>query len=285
MIKYLVPFLALLSAAPVAAQTACVAPSGSPEAQTMGTKSVAIAFTPTRGPDRMPAGRVELGLGVLTVPEVSDYENTPVTCFSGETLSNTNALAVAVQPRVRVGLGSGFAAEAGWVPPVTVSGVQANILGLGADWTSPPLGKFLLANLSLNAAFGSVHGSFTCDEADVLDPANYCYQGTPSDDSFKPAVFGADLTLGASFSGGTVRPYVGGGYTRLTPSFQVDYTNRFGVVDNTEVESTLNAAAIFGGLTWDLARRWSVTGQIFSLVNYGTSVSLTGRFALGKLGS
>ena len=283
--KYLVPFLTLLSAAPLAAQTACEAPSGSPEAQTMGTKSVAIAFTPTRGPARMPAGRVELGLGVLTVPEVSDNGNTPVTCFTGETLSNTNALVVAAQPRIRVGLGSGFAAEAGWVPPVTVSGVQANILGLGADWTSPLLGKVLVANFSLNAAFGSVHGSFTCEEADVQDPGNYCYQGTPSDDSFEPAVYGADVTLGASFSGGRVRPYVGGGYARLMPRFQVDYTNRLGIVDHTKVESNLNAAAIFGGLTWDLARRWSVTGQLFSLVTYGTSVSLTGRFALGKLGS
>ena len=89
--RYIASFLMLLGAAPVAAQSACVAPSGSPEAQTMGTKSVAIAFTPTRGPDRMPAGRIELGVGVLTVPEVSDRENTPVTCFSGETLSNTNA--------------------------------------------------------------------------------------------------------------------------------------------------------------------------------------------------
>lgn len=251
----------------------------------MGTKSVAIAFTPTRGPNRMPAGRVELGLGVLTVPEVSDEENTPVTCFTGETLSNTNALVVAAQPRIRVGLGGGFAAEAGWVPPIKVSGVSANILGLGADWTSPPVGKFFVANFSLNAAFGSVHGSFTCTEADVQDPANYCYQGIPSEDTFDPAVYGADLTLGASFSGGTVRPYVGGGYTRLMPRFQVNYTNRLGIVDNTKVESNLNAAALFGGLTWDLTRRWSVTGQIFSLVSYGTSVSLTGRFALGKLGS
>jgi len=282
-VRYLVPLLALLGAAPLAAQ--CEAPAGSPEAQTMGTKSVAIAFTPTRGPNRMPAGRVELGLGILTVPEVSDSDNTPVTCFSGETLSNTNALTVAAQPRIRVGLGRGFAAEAGWVPPIKVSGVSANILGLGADWTSPLLGKFLVANFSLNASFGGVHGSFTCTEADVQDPSNYCYQGTPSDDAFDPAVYGADFTLGASLSRGTVRPYLGGGYTRLTPHFQVNYTNRLGIVDNTEVESTLNAAAIFGGLTWDLARRWSVTGQVFSLVSYGTSASLTGRFALGKLGS
>ena len=283
--KHLVALLAVLGAAPLTAQTPCVAPAGSPEAQTMGTKSVAIAFTPTRGPARMPAGRVELGLGVLTVPEVSDYENTPVTCFSGQTLANTNALVVAAQPRIRVGLGSGLAAEAGWVPPIPVSGIQANILGLGADWSSSPLGGVLVANFSLNAAFGSVHGSFTCDEADVQDPANYCYQGTPSDDSFMPAVYGADLTLGASFSRGTLRPYVGGGYTRLMPRFQVNYTNALGIVDDSKVESNLNAAAIFGGLTWDLARRWSVTGQFFSLVTYGSSVSLTGRFAVGKLGS
>lgn len=166
-----------------------------------------------------------------------------------------------------------------------MSGVSANILGLGADWTSSALGKVLVANFSVNAAFGSVHGSFTCDEADVQDPTNYCYQGSPSDDSFKPAVYEADLTLGATFSGGTVRPYVGSGYTRRMPRFQVDYTNALGVVDDSKVESNLNAAALFGGLTWDLMRRWSVTGQIFSLATYGSSVSLTGRFALGTLGS
>jgi len=69
------------------------------------------------------------------------------------------------------------------------------------------------------------------------------------------------------------------------PRFQVNYTNALGIVDDSKVESNLNAAAIFGGLTWDLARRWSVTGQFFSLVTYGSSVSLTGRFAVGKLGS
>ena len=123
--KILVPLLAMLGPVPLVAQ-AWVAPAGSPEAQTMGTKSVAIAFTPTRGPARMPLGRVELGLGVLTVPQVSDDENTPITCFTGETLSNTNALVVAAQPRIRVGLGGGFAAEAGWVPPVSVSGALAS---------------------------------------------------------------------------------------------------------------------------------------------------------------
>jgi hypothetical protein len=276
---------ACLGAGPLWAQNACIAPPGSNEAQIMGTKSAAIAFTPTRGPNRMPAGRVELGLGVLTVPQVSQEELQPTDCFAGESLANTNQLVVAAQPRVRVGLGGGFAAEAGWVPPIPVSGITANILGLGADWSSAPMGGFLIANLSLNASFGSVHGSFTCDEQDVLDPASTCYQGTVSDDSFMPAVYGADVTLGASFSKGRVRPYLGGGYTRLAPRFQVNYTNQFGVLDDSRVESNLNAGAIFGGLTWDLARHWSLTGQFFSLVTYGTSVSLTTRFALGKLGS
>ncbi len=283
--KYVFPLLAVLGTAPLAAQGTCVAAPGSPEAQTMGTKSVAIAFTPTRGPGHTTAGRVELGLGVLTVPEVDQDALAPTTCGSGESLSNTNQLVVAAQPRVRVGLGKGFAAEAGWIPPVPVNGVSANIVGLGADWSSPPIGGILIANLSLNASFGTVKGSFTCDDEDVLNPANSCYQGTPSDDSFMPAVYGADLTLGASLNKGTVRPYLGGGYTRLMPTFQVNFTNRLGIVDDNRVEATLNAAAIFGGLTWELARRWSVTGQFYTLVSYGTSVSLTTRFALGRLGT
>lgn len=283
--KYFVPLMAVLGAAPLAAQSTCVAAPGSPEAQTMGTKSVAIAFTPTRGPGHTTAGRVELGLGVLTVPEVNEDDLPPITCGSGESLSNTNQLVVAAQPRIRVGLGSGFAAEAGWIPPIPISGVKANIIGLGADWSSKPMAGVLIANLSLNASFGSVHGSFTCSDEDVLNPANSCYQGTPSDDSFNPAVYGADLTLGGTFNKGTVRPYLGGGYTRLMPRFQVNFTNRLGILDDNRVEANLNAAAIFGGLTWELARRWSVTGQFYTLVSYGSSVSFTVRAALGKLGT
>jgi polyisoprenoid-binding protein YceI len=109
------------------------------------------------------------------------------------------------------------------------------------------MGGVLIANLSLNAFFGSVHGAFTCDEQDVLNPGNSCYQGTPSDDSFLPAVYRRRPTLGASFSGGTVRPYLGGGYARLMPKFQVNFTNRLGILDASRVESTLNAAALFGG--------------------------------------
>lgn len=283
--KYVVSLMALLGASPLAAQSSCVAAPGSPEAQTMGTKSVAIAFTPTRGPGHTSAGRVELGLGVLTVPEVDENDLAPITCGSGESLSNTNQLVVAAQPRIRVGLGGGFAAEAGWIPPIPVSGVTANILGLGADWSSKPMGGVLIANFSLNASFGSVHGSFTCSEQDVQNPANSCFGGTPSDDSFNPAVYGADLTLGGTFNKGTVRPYLGGGYTRLMPRFQVNFTNRLGILDDNRVEANLNAAAIFGGLTWELAKRWSVTGQFYTLVTYGSSVSLTVRAALGKLGT
>lgn len=283
--KLLLPLLAVCWSAPLAAQSPCVAAPGSPEAQTMGTKSVAVAFTPTRGPGHTTAGRVELGLGILTVPEVDEESLPPTTCGSGEALSNTNQLVVAAQPRIRVGLGKGLAAEAGWIPPIPVSGVTANILGLGADWTSQPMSGVLVANLSLNASFGTVHGSFTCDEQDVQNPANSCFEGTPSDDAFMPAVYGADLTLGGLFSKGAVRPYLGGGYTRLMPRFQVNFTNRLGILDDNRVEANLNAAAIFGGLTWDLAKRWSVTGQFYTLVSYGSSVSLTVRAALGKLGS
>lgn len=249
----------------------------------MGAKSVAIAFAPARAPSRMPLGRIELGLGIVTIPTVDADALPPVSCGEYAPLSNINKLAVAAQPRVRFGLGAGFAADAGWIPPIPISGVKANLFGIGADWSSPTFAGLLIAGVGLNAAFGTVKGSFTCDDADVQDPNNpSCYQGEPSDDSFKPAVYGADASLAASFVHGTVRPYVGGGYTKLKPHFQVNYTNSVGFHDNTELESDLNAAALFGGVTWDASHRWSFTGQVFSLVSYGTSASLTTRYALGK---
>ena len=51
------------------------------------------------------------------------------------------------------------------------------------------------------------------------------------------------------------------------------------------IAERLGTRAELGGLTWELARRWSVTGQFYTLVTYGSSVSLTIRAALGKLGN
>ncbi len=245
----------------------------------MAIKSVPIAFSATRAPKRLAGGKVELGLEVTTIPNVDSSTTQPNVCFADNGLSNTNQLVIAAEPRVRVGIGSGFAAEAGWVPPIPISGVTANLFGLSAGWTSMPFGAFVV-EIRGNAAFGTVSGAFTCTVARTQDPTSSCFHGSVSDDKFKPGIYGGDVLLGANLAEGRLRPYLGGGYVYLSPSFQVHRTDQFGNVDNTIVKTTLSRATITGGVTFDISHKVSLTGQYFTFVSDGSAVSVTVRVLL-----
>lgn len=268
----------LAGAGPLRAQSGCVAPDGSNEAMLMALKSVPIAFSPARAPGRLGGGKFELGIEGLTVPKASSDELAPTACSADDGLANTNQLVIAGRPRARVGLGKGFAVEAGWIPPLTVNGVQANLLGGSLGWTSSE--GPVIVEVRAHGSFGTVKGSFTCTEAETQDPSNQCFGATVSHDTFRPAVYGADITVGASLANGKARPYLGGGYNRLTPKFDVNYTTASGSLDDSRVESTLNRATLFGGIGVELSRSVSVTGQLYASLKDAASVSFTLRAVL-----
>ncbi len=268
----------LTQAGPLHAQSGCVAPDGSNEAMLMALKSVPIAFSPARAPERLRGGTIEVGLEGLTIPKASDDELAPTVCGTDDGLANTNQLVIAGRPRVRVGLGRGFAVEAGWIPPITVNGVQANLLGGSLGWTSSE--GPVIFEVRAHGSFGTVKGSFTCTEAETQDPSNRCFGATVSHDTFHPAVYGADITVGASLAGGKARPYLGGGYNRLTPKFDVNYTTSSGSLDDSRVESTLNRATLFGGIGVELTKSVTLTGQLYASLKDAASVSFTLRAIL-----
>ena len=74
--------------------------------------------------------------------------------------------------------------------------------------------------------------------------------------------------------------YLGGGYNRLTPKFDVNYTTASGSLDDSRVESELNRATLFGGIDVALSRSVSVTGQLYASLKDAASVSFTLRAAL-----
>ena len=74
--------------------------------------------------------------------------------------------------------------------------------------------------------------------------------------------------------------YVAGGYNRLTPKFDVNYTTASGSLDDSRVESELNRATLFGGIDVALSRSVSVTGQLYASLKDAASVSFTLRAAL-----
>lgn len=274
----LVAALTVLLVAPIEAQAGCVAPDGSNEARLMAIKSVPIAFSPARAPRRISGGSVELGVEGLTVPNAPDNTLSPTVCGGDDGLANTNQLVVAGRPRARIGVGGGLALEAGWIPPITVSGVQANLVGGSISWTSN--GGPVLIDIRAHGAFGTVKGSFTCTEAETQAPSSPCFGATVSHDVFRPAVYGADITLGALLGGGKARPFLGGGYNRLTPKFDVNYTTASGSLDDSRVQSTLNRATIFGGIAVELSRAISITGQLYASLKDAATASFTLRAIL-----
>jgi hypothetical protein len=97
------------------------------------------------------------------------------------------------------------------------------------------------------------------------DPISECFRGTLSDDRYAPNILGVDFSVGWTMAGGRLRPYVGAGYSRLRPRFEVNFTNQFGSVDSSHVEVNLNRAAVFGGAAWRLSDRLSIVGELYAV--------------------
>lgn len=265
-------------ARPVAAQYVCHPTTGSNEARTLAILSVPLAFSPSVAPAR--ATGLTLGFEAASVPNVDPATATPTTCRPGKGPENTDQLPAIARPRIGLALPLGLGLEASWIPPVRVAGVKANLIGLSLTRT---FGRAdgLAAAVRAHATFGSIHAPVTCDREDLGDPESECFQGDISDDRFSPNIMGADVSVGWSMAGGRLRPYVGSGYSRLQPRFQVNFRNRFGELDTTSVAVNLNRVAVFGGAGWQLSDRLAIAGEIYAVPADAVTGRLVVRRAVG----
>jgi hypothetical protein len=160
-------------------------------------------------------------------------------------------------------LGPGFQVDASWIPPVRVNGVKSNLLGLALAWNGTISSKLTLGARA-HTTLGEVNAPITCPEESLDNPDSECFEGTESDDSYKPNIFGADVRLGLGTGESKVRPYAGLGYNRLQPRFQVNFTNSAGELDDRKVSVDMNRLAIFGGLSWNLGESLGLAGEVYS---------------------
>jgi hypothetical protein len=220
------------------AQEDCYPGPESNEAKTLAIFSVPLAYSPLAAPVReQPSWR--LGLEVSTIPDVDDETATPTICRPGKGPENTDLLPALVRPRVVARLGAGLVLDASWVPPVRINGVKSNLFGVALGWNSAMSGSVTFG-ARVHGTFGEVNAPITCPEEALADPASECFEGTESDDSYKPNIFGADVRLGFGAAASKVHPYAGLGYSRLQPRFQVNFTNSAGELDNRRVIVDLN---------------------------------------------
>jgi hypothetical protein len=255
----------------------CRPPKTSNEAESFGIVSVPLAFGRAQAPELLPGLR--LGLEAAYVPQVDDETATPTICRPGKGPEDVNLTPVFPRPRLSVPLPLGFALEASWVPPVRVGGVKANLFGVSL---ARSFGQFdgVVAALRGHATFGSVRAPITCNDDALADATSECFEGTRSDDRFSPNIFGADLAVSVPVAEGRLRPYLGAGYNRLTPRFRVNFTNSVGSVDTTRVIVNLDRLAVFGGATWMLSYRFTLSGEVYAAPADAVSARLVLRSSL-----
>jgi hypothetical protein len=239
----------------------CRPGTGSNEAKTLAILSVPVVFSPGAPPGE-PSG-VTFGLEAARVPGVDPATATPTICRPGKGPENTGVLPALARPRITLPLTHGLALEASWIPPLRVNGVKADLFGFALT-KSVGRRDGLTAAVRAHATFGSVRAPVTCDRDALADPVSECFDGTVSDDRYSPNIMGVDLSVGWTMANGRLRPYVGSGYNRLEPRFQVNFTNQFGNTDRTRVAVTLDRVALFGGAAWQLTDRFAITGEIYA---------------------
>ena len=268
--------LAVIGSGPLAAQQDICLPSvDSHEAKTFAILSVPIAFTGSRAPAA--ARGISFGLEFASLPVVDSITALPTSCRPDKKAENTHPIAGIVRPRLSVGIG-GFVLEAGWIPPVTINQVKANLIGLAIAH------PFRLANdwylgVRAHAVLGSLEGPITCDDKAIADATSECYHGTRSNDRWRPGVFGAEAVVGAG--GGNIRPHFGVGYTVLHPRFQVNFTNSHGSTDRRQVNVDLDRVALFGGVTLRV-KRSSITAEAYATPTDALTARLVVRTLLAR---
>lgn len=240
------------------AQDDCFPADDSNEARTFGIVSVPLAFTGAGG---LQAGRdgVTLGVEGAWLPRVPDRLATPTACRPGKGPENANPLPGFARVRLAVTF-AGWQLEAGWIPPVRVEGVRANLVGV-AIGRELSVGRRWVARPRLHALLGALRAPITCDDEALTDPASECFGGTRSNDRWQPGVFGAEVAVARRAARWI--PHVGIGYSHLRPRFQVDFTNAQGSTDRRRVSVDLHRLAVFGGVTYGNGA-WSLTTEAYA---------------------
>ena len=230
----------------------------------MAKFGVPLAFSGGVTPGAASPWQIYLGLEVSYLPKVDAATATPTICRPDKPgPENTDLLFAAPRPRAWLALPAGFGLEASWIPPLAMSDVKANLLGMALSRTMSLPGHGVLLQLRVHATLGRIEAPITCDEAALEDADSPCFQGMRSNDSFRPNILGAAATMSWT-TGGSFRANLGAGYNHLAPRFQVNFTNRFGTVDRRKVIVDLDRAVLFAGATWTAHPSLDLSGEIYS---------------------
>ena len=234
-----------------------------PEAWAMRWFAATALPTAFGAAEELPAGTVDLGLEAGWVPSLSEEERR--VGFYGTKVEDLNRTPLFGRPIVRVGLGAGFSASAGWVPPVEMDGATANLLSLALERPLVARASFRLAARLFYLA-GSIAGDITCPAAEAAagdDPvANPFGCEAPSDDEMEIESWGLELAAAWRLPAEGLELYVSGLVQQLDSEFRVDAVYR-GFHDLGRLSHQGSDLAATLGLAYRWRERTRIAGELF----------------------
>jgi hypothetical protein len=217
-----------------------------------------------------PAGTIRAGVEAVFLPTIDNATAQPTTCRPGKEAENVNPLSVAGRARVSITLPGNMSVEASWLPPVELKGLRPNIVGLAASAARRVTDRWVIAARG-HAAFGTVKGPVTCPASALVNEASECFDGTLSDDTFEPNIFGVDVSGGFNPPTSRFAWFGGAGYSRLMPRFQVNFRDRAGLLDTTRIIVDLNRLAMFAGVTASIGHRLRGSAEFYATTRDGAT--------------
>lgn len=261
---------------PVAAETN--------EAKLLAFYTAPIAFSMATAPQVTGVGYIRLGAELEYVPEPDPELRQTGACFTQKS-EETSLSPVFGRPRITVGTPFGLSVELAYLPPITIARATANLVSFAVAHASHhsvgPSGGMTLM-LRGHGTYGTVKGAITCPEGSLQQtaPTAPCYGTEPSDDTFRPDMFGGEIAVGVNPASRRFSVYGGVGANRIDPRFRVGFTNSTGFVDTTRVElqEPMVRATVFGGITAVVRRVLDIGAQVYSVPSDATMFRLMGGY-------
>jgi hypothetical protein len=277
--------LAVIGAAsfPATSSAQCRPPANSHEARLLAFYEAPIVFSMSSAPERLSAGAIRIGAEMIPVPSPDPALQHPNYCYANTT-NNTRLAPVFGRPRLTVGLPAGIAAEVSYLPNVTVSAAQANLVSVALTRVEPlPFNKGRLSlAVRVDGTAGHVHGAMTCPQRSLQtnDENTPCYGTQPSRDTYNPNSLGLEAAIAMRAAGDRLALYAGGGARSLRPHFRAGFTDALGNVDHTTVDVDLVRATAFTGVTAHIRDRVSLSTQLYVVPADVTTLRLEAQYAL-----
>src|SRR3982751_4044636 len=273
----------MIFAAQHAASAQCRVDKSSNEGKLLAFYTAPIVFSMATAPEEMRPASIRVGAEGEYIPKPDKSIEQTGACFTQKS-EHTSLSPVFGRPRITIGGPFGFALEAAYLPPVTIARATPNLFSFAVSnahhFAAGPLSNGTTLMLRLHGTFGNVKGPITCPRSQLQQssPSSPCYGTNPSKDTFHPDMFGGEVAAGFAPGAGGLSFYAGAGANRIDPHFQVGFTDKNDVVDQTQVElvEPLVRPTVFGGVTAVVRRIFDVGAQVYSVPADATLFRLMG---------